>query len=91
MPLRLSPTQTAFNAQGDGSFNTPLAEQLAFFRQKLNLPTAHYDDILKAAIDSAAAWQDKELLGQEASLVATLKGQGMTVVEPHLKAAITST
>ncbi len=53
MPLRLSPTQTAFNAQGDGSFNTPLAEQLAFFRQKLNLPTAHYDDILKAAHDRA--------------------------------------
>jgi tripartite ATP-independent transporter DctP family solute receptor len=48
------------------------------------LPAADRD-ILKAAIDGAAAWQDKELLGQEASLVATLKGQGMTVVEPDLE------
>jgi tripartite ATP-independent transporter DctP family solute receptor len=41
-------------------------------------------DILQAAIDAGAQWQDKELLGQEASLVATLKNQGMTVIEPDL-------
>lgn len=29
----------------------PFAEQIAFFRGKLNLPTAHYDDILKSAHD----------------------------------------
>jgi len=53
MPLKLSPTQVAFNARGDGSFNQPFVEQLAFFRQKLNLPTEHYDDILGAAHDRA--------------------------------------
>lgn len=34
-------------------FNTPFAEQLAFFRQKLNLPTEHWDDIMRAAHDRA--------------------------------------
>jgi TRAP-type C4-dicarboxylate transport system substrate-binding protein len=37
--------------------------------------------IVEAAFNAGAAWQDKELLSQEASLVSTLKGQGMTVVE----------
>ena len=40
--------------------------------------------LLQAAFDTGAAWQDKELLSQEASLVATLKAAGMTVVEPNL-------
>ncbi|MBL8671603.1 MAG: sialic acid TRAP transporter substrate-binding protein SiaP [Alphaproteobacteria bacterium] len=40
--------------------------------------------MMQAAFDAGAAWQDKELLGQEASLVATLKGAGMTVIEPDL-------
>lgn len=31
----------------------PFAEQLDFFRQKLNLPTERYDDIIKAAHDRA--------------------------------------
>ena len=53
MSLNLSPTQVAFNARGDGSFNTPFAEQVGFIRQKLNLPTERYDDILKAAHDRA--------------------------------------
>lgn len=53
MPLNLSPTQIAFNARGDGSFNKPFPEQLEFFRQKLNLPTEHYDDILRDAHDRA--------------------------------------
>jgi tripartite ATP-independent transporter DctP family solute receptor len=43
-------------------------------------------DLLQAAFDIAAKWQDQELLAQEAQLVATLKGQGMTVVEPDLAA-----
>lgn len=34
-------------------FNSPFDEQLAFFRQKLNLPTARWDDILSAAHDRA--------------------------------------
>jgi tripartite ATP-independent transporter DctP family solute receptor len=47
------------------------------------LPTADRT-LLQAAFDDAVAWQDKELLAQEASLVATLKGAGMTVIEPNL-------
>ena len=53
MPLRLSPTQAAFNARGDGSFNVPFDRQVQFLRDKLNLPTAHFDDILKSAHDRA--------------------------------------
>jgi TRAP-type transport system periplasmic protein len=48
------------------------------------LPAADRD-LLQAAFTAGAAWQDKELLGQEASLVATLKGAGMSVVEPNLE------
>jgi TRAP-type transport system periplasmic protein len=40
--------------------------------------------LLEAAFNAGQAWQDKELLSQEANLVATLKGAGMTVVEPNL-------
>lgn len=53
MPLKLSPTQIAFNARGDGTFNKPFKEQVDFFRQKLNLPTEHYDDIIKSGHDRA--------------------------------------
>ncbi len=53
MPLKLSPTQLGFNARGDGRFNQGFAEQIAFFRQKLNLPTEYYDDIVKQAHDRA--------------------------------------
>lgn len=38
--------------QGFG-FNTPFAEQLAFFRQKLNLPSERWDDIKNSAHDRA--------------------------------------
>ena len=41
-------------------------------------------DVLQAAFAAGAAWQDKELLSQEASLVSTMKTQGMTVIEPDL-------
>lgn len=34
-------------------FNTPFAEQLDFFRAKLNLPTERWDDIMRAAHDRA--------------------------------------
>lgn len=33
------------------AFNRPFAEQLDFFRRKLNLPSAHYDDIIHGAHD----------------------------------------
>lgn len=35
------------------TFNQPFAEQLAFFRKKLNLPTERWDDIQKSAHDRA--------------------------------------
>lgn len=35
------------------NFKLPFQEQIDFFRQKLNLPTEHYDDILKSAHDRA--------------------------------------
>jgi hypothetical protein len=53
MPLTLSPTQVAFNARGDGTFNQPFQEQVDFLKQKLNLPTEHWDDILVSAHDRA--------------------------------------
>lgn len=46
-------------------FNQPFAEQLAFFRQKLNLPTEAWDDIERAAHDRAfivAGAQSADLL-----------------------------
>lgn len=51
MPLKLSPTQIAFNARGDGKFNKPFQEQVDFFRDKLNLPTERWDDIVRNAHD----------------------------------------
>lgn len=53
MPLKLSPTQVAFNARGDGKFNQPFQEQVDFLRQKLDVPTEHWDDILKSGHDRA--------------------------------------
>ncbi len=42
-------------------------------------------DVLKAAIASAGAAQDNEILYQEARLVDTFKGAGMNVIEPDLE------
>ena len=53
MPLILSPTQIAFNALGDGKFHRPFDEQLAFFKQKENVPTQRFDDVLAAGHDRA--------------------------------------
>ena len=40
--------------------------------------------IFDAAMAAGVAWQDKELLKQEATLVGTLKAKGMTVIEPDM-------
>lgn len=53
MPFNIHPDKIGFNPRGDGPFQLPFPEQIAFFRQKLNLPTEHYDDILKSAHDRA--------------------------------------
>lgn len=42
-------------------------------------------EILQAAFDAGAAWQDQELLAQEATLLDTLSTAGMTVIEPDLE------
>jgi TRAP-type transport system periplasmic protein len=47
------------------------------------LPAAD-QDLLRAAFDAGAKWQDTELLSQEAALVGTLKQQGMTVTEVNV-------
>jgi TRAP-type C4-dicarboxylate transport system substrate-binding protein len=41
-------------------------------------------DTISAALASVAAWQDRELLSQEATLVGTFKAAGMTVIEPDV-------
>ena len=38
-----------------------------------------------AALASGQAWQDKELLSQEANSVSALKAKGMTVIEPDVE------
>jgi tripartite ATP-independent transporter DctP family solute receptor len=43
-------------------------------------------DVMSAALAAGAAWQDKELLAQEATLVGTFKSAGMTVIEPDVAA-----
>jgi tripartite ATP-independent transporter DctP family solute receptor len=41
--------------------------------------------IVRAAIEAAAAWQDKEIAGQEISLIETFKKGGMQVIEPDVE------
>jgi hypothetical protein len=52
MPLQLTPDKIGFNDRSE-VFKLPFEEQIAYFKGKLNLPTEHYDDILKAAHDRA--------------------------------------
>lgn len=54
----------------EGAFNLPFEEQLAFFRQKLSLPTATYDDIIGAAHDRAFVVAG----AMKADLLADLRG-----------------
>jgi tripartite ATP-independent transporter DctP family solute receptor len=42
-------------------------------------------DLVKAAIDASAAWQDNEIATQEASLADTLGKAGMTVITPDVE------
>ena len=82
MSLKLSPTQVAFNARGDGSFKLPFQEQIDFFRQKENLPTEHYDDIKGAAHDRAfvvAGATKAELLNDLRKAVDKAIAEGKTI------------
>ncbi len=40
--------------------------------------------IFTTALANGEAWQNQELLNQEAALIDTLKRQGMTVIEPDV-------
>lgn len=82
MPLNISPTLIAFNERGDGTFNKPFKEQVDFLRQKLNLPTEHYDDILKSAHDCAfmvAGVAKADLLDDFMKTVAQCASEGKSI------------
>ena len=82
MGLKLSPTQVAFNARGDGKFNKPFAEQADFFRQKLNLPTERWDDIRNEAHDRAfvvAGAAKADLLNDLRSAVDSAIAEGKSI------------
>jgi len=42
-------------------------------------------DIILGALKTHSAWQDKEIISQEASLVGTFRDGGMTVIEPDVE------
>jgi hypothetical protein len=66
----------------DLGFNTPFAEQLDFFRQKLNLPTEHWDDIKRAAHDRSfivAGAMKADLLADLNTAVATVIAEGKSI------------
>lgn len=63
-------------------YNRPFPEQLAFFKAKLELPTAHYDDILKAAHDRAfivAGALKADLLNDLQQSVTQAIGEGKSI------------
>ena len=68
----------------DFGFNTPFAEQIAFFRKKLNLPTEHWDDIRREAHDRAfivAGAMKADLLADLHAAVAKAIEQGTSLGE----------
>lgn len=74
-------------------FNQPFEDQLAFFRQKLNLPTERWDDIQLAAHDRAfivAGAQGADLLADLRAAVdkAISQGTGLAQFEKDFKAIV---
>jgi hypothetical protein len=74
-------------------FNTPFAEQLAFFRQKLNLPSEHWDDIERSAHDRGfivAGAAKADLLDDLRRAVdkAIAEGKGIAEFRKDFKAAV---
>ncbi|CAN5884039.1 hypothetical protein BH11PSE12_BH11PSE12_18610 [soil metagenome] len=59
------------------AFNQPFAEQLAFFKRKLNLPSERWDDIIKSAHDRAFIVAG----AQQADLLADLSGAIVKAIE----------
>ena len=65
-------------------FGTPFAEQIAFLRRKLNLPTERWDDIMRSAHDRAfvvAGAAKADLLQDLRSAVERTMGSGGGLVE----------
>lgn len=74
-------------------FNAPFAEQLAFFKRKLNLPTERWDDIVKSAHDRAfivAGAQSADLLADlnKAVTKAIEQGTGLGAFRKDFKALV---
>lgn len=74
-------------------WNKPFAEQLAFFKKKLNLPTEQWDDILRAAHDKAfivAGAQNADLLADLHTAVAKAidKGLGLEAFRKDFKTLV---
>ena len=74
-------------------FGTPFAEQLAFYRQKLNLPSEHWDDITRSAHDRAfivAGAVKADLLADLNAAVtkAIEEGKGIAEFRKDFKAAV---
>ncbi|MFC0349697.1 phage minor head protein [Undibacterium danionis] len=74
-------------------WNKPFAEQVAFFKKKLNLPSERWDDILKAAHDKAfmvAGAQGADLLHDLNGIVAKAieKGTGLATFRKEFKAIV---
>ena len=75
------------------SFNQPFDEQVAFFKQKLNLPTERWDDIWQAAHDKAfivAGAQDADLLADLRAAIdkAITQGTGLQEFRKDFKAIV---
>lgn len=75
------------------SYNQPFPEQLAFFRQKLNLPSERWDDIGRAAHDKAfivAGAQGADLLADLRGAVdkAIEQGTGLGAFRKDFKALV---
>jgi len=84
MPFILSPTQTQFKAGKDGLFNTAFQPQVDFFQSKLNLPSQHFDDVIRDGHNKAfivAGATKAELLDDLRTAVdkAISEGQGIDV------------
>lgn len=75
------------------NYNQPFDEQLAFFRQKLNLPSARWDDIIGAAHDRGfivAGAQGADLLADLRAAVdkAIEQGTGLTAFRKDFDALV---
>ena len=76
------PKQIDSGAIVQAGFGTPFFEQLEFFRQKLNLPTEHWDDIMRSAHDRAfvvAGAMKADLLADLHDSVGRVIGEGKSI------------